>query len=321
MSDFQHRYLRPFLLPIGAFVFVGGFAWGLSRMLLSTTKQGSVVLALGAATAVLLGSAVIAARGFHFPQKVAMALAFVGIVAGGSVFAATLGIRPVESVLPAPSFVITAHSPVGFDSKEIKIADVKSVMVIRFTNDDTSNQHNWTLVKSKSDQNPIVPGGAPFKGVASHDYILKGLTTGAYYYFCAVHPSTMFGNLILGNAKAPATAASTPAKVKAKGKPGVGPVSASITASSSSGTPLFSVPSITLRANAPTTVVMINSDAGIPHNFQVSSDAAFSSVVFSSPIFNGVATKSFKIPAVPAGTYYFHCIVHPGTMKGTIQFK
>ncbi|GAC1409418.1 MAG: hypothetical protein NVSMB57_02040 [Actinomycetota bacterium] len=326
MNDFQRRYLEPFLLPMAGFVFVGSIAWGLSRILLATTKNGAAAVALFAAIAVLGGSAIVASRGFHLSQKFAAGLAFLGVVGGGTVFAATFGIRPIEAHVPAPSAIVHAKSPLSFEEKQIPVKDVKPVFVVRFINEDTSNPHNWQVVKSKTDQTVIVSGGAPFKGSASHDYVLKGVQAGAYYYFCQVHPGTMFGTLLVGNATAPPAAEASPSAPtsvpsKPSGKAGKGPVATTIKAQTIGSTPKFSLNVLALRANARVTIKMVNADTGIPHNLQIGADDAFSSTLFNGAIFPGPAVKAYKIPPIPAGKYPFRCIVHPQTMKGVVQFK
>ena len=43
--------------------------------------------------------------------------------------------------------------------------------------------------------------------------------------------------------------------------------------------------------------------------------------VFKGDIFPGVATKIYQVPALPAGSYKFLCIVHPTTMTGTATIQ
>ena len=40
--------------------------------------------------------------------------------------------------------------------------------------------------------------------------------------------------------------------------------------------------------------------------------------VFDMPDFPGVATKSFDVPAMKAGTYKFECSIHPALMNGQL---
>jgi len=71
-------------------------------------------------------------------------------------------------------------------------------------------------------------------------------------------------------------------------------------------------------ADQPFQIEFANNDAGIPHNVEIldSSNAS----VFKGDIFNGVETRTYDLPALPAGSYTFICSVHPN-MKGTLTVK
>ena len=43
-------------------------------------------------------------------------------------------------------------------------------------------------------------------------------------------------------------------------------------------------------------------------------------LVWEGDIFNGVETRTYEVPALPAGTYGFVCTVHPN-MTGTLTAK
>jgi plastocyanin len=58
-----------------------------------------------------------------------------------------------------------------------------------------------------------------------------------------------------------------------------------------------------------------NRDAGIPHNVEIRDSAGTS--VFMGDIFNGVAARTYQVPAIGSGTYTFICTVHPN-MTGTL---
>lgn len=61
-------------------------------------------------------------------------------------------------------------------------------------------------------------------------------------------------------------------------------------------------------------IVFANNEA-LPHNVQIK-DAAGTSV-FQGEVFTGVATRTYDVPPLPAGTYQFACTVHPN-MVGTL---
>jgi mono/diheme cytochrome c family protein/plastocyanin len=62
-------------------------------------------------------------------------------------------------------------------------------------------------------------------------------------------------------------------------------------------------------ADVPFQIEFANNDAGVPHNVEIK-DAA-GATVFKGDIFNGVETRTYDVPALPAGTYQFVCTVHP----------
>jgi len=58
-----------------------------------------------------------------------------------------------------------------------------------------------------------------------------------------------------------------------------------------------------------------NDDAGIPHNIEIKGSDG--STLYFGEIFNGVETRTYTVPALPAGTYTYICTVHPN-MTGTL---
>jgi plastocyanin len=67
-------------------------------------------------------------------------------------------------------------------------------------------------------------------------------------------------------------------------------------------------------ADTPFQIVFANNDAGIPHNVEIKQNGQS---VWFGEIFNGVETRTYDVPALPAGTYDFICTVHPN-MAGTL---
>lgn len=63
-----------------------------------------------------------------------------------------------------------------------------------------------------------------------------------------------------------------------------------------------------------------NQDPSIPHNVAIYPDAeslSAAETLFQGTIFPGVASMVYAAPALRAGTYYFHCDVHPD-MNGSL---
>jgi plastocyanin len=75
----------------------------------------------------------------------------------------------------------------------------------------------------------------------------------------------------------------------------------------------------TAPAGKPFTIAFDNEDAGTPHNIEIQD--ASGATVFKGDIFPGVATKIYDVPALPAGSYKFLCIVHPTIMTGTATIQ
>lgn len=80
----------------------------------------------------------------------------------------------------------------------------------------------------------------------------------------------------------------------------------------------FTTPTVTAPAGAAFVIDFDNQDAGIPHNIQIKD--ASGAAVFSGATFNGVETRPYQVPALPAGAYSFLCTVHPN-MTGTLTAK
>ena len=76
--------------------------------------------------------------------------------------------------------------------------------------------------------------------------------------------------------------------------------------------------SFTAPADKPWKLAFDNEDAGTPHN--VALKDASGAEVFKGEIFNGVETRIYDVPALPAGDYTFVCSVHPN-MTGTATLQ
>jgi mono/diheme cytochrome c family protein/plastocyanin len=80
----------------------------------------------------------------------------------------------------------------------------------------------------------------------------------------------------------------------------------------------YDVSELEAPADQPFAIEFDNQDAGIPHNVAIKD--ASGAAVFTGDIFNGVETRTYQVPALPAGTYTFFCTVHPN-MTGTMTIK
>jgi plastocyanin len=64
-------------------------------------------------------------------------------------------------------------------------------------------------------------------------------------------------------------------------------------------------------------VIKFNNQEAVPHNVEIKD--ANNQVLFKGDLVNGPAEKDYQVNALPAGTYTFYCIVHPGPMTGTLK--
>jgi cytochrome c oxidase subunit 2 len=76
---------------------------------------------------------------------------------------------------------------------------------------------------------------------------------------------------------------------------------------------------LAVTPGSPFSITIQNLDAGIDHNFAIYDTPSRTKQLFSVPKFAGVATKSFDIPALAPGSYYFQCNVHGPAMSGVFK--
>ncbi len=76
--------------------------------------------------------------------------------------------------------------------------------------------------------------------------------------------------------------------------------------------------SFTAPAGKPFTIAFDNEDAGVAHNVDLKDSGGTS--VFKGDVFNGAETRTYQVPALPAGNYTFNCDVHPN-MTGTATLQ
>lgn len=78
----------------------------------------------------------------------------------------------------------------------------------------------------------------------------------------------------------------------------------------------FDVRCIAAPAGQAFTIALDNKDS-VAHNLAILESHEAEGVLFRGDIFQGPKSTTYQVPALKAGTYAFHCEVHPGTMKGT----
>jgi plastocyanin len=79
----------------------------------------------------------------------------------------------------------------------------------------------------------------------------------------------------------------------------------------------FTTARLTAPASQAFTLLFHNEDPGTPHNVAIYTDSSASSSLFVGTTFSGKATMNYEVPALPPGSYFFRCDVHP-QMNGTV---
>jgi len=105
--------------------------------------------------------------------------------------------------------------------------------------------------------------------------------------------------------------------------PGVAPLQVALSAPQGAAANGFAETTLRLEAGRPASLVFDNQDTGVPHNVVIfGEDPAKNpqaTPLFTGEIITGPAKITYNVPALQAGTYFFHCAVHPTTMTGTIE--
>jgi plastocyanin/mono/diheme cytochrome c family protein len=127
---------------------------------------------------------------------------------------------------------------------------------------------------------------------------------------------------------APSAGASGAPSAAPSGAPSGSPAASPAASGGATGTVLeltasgiaFDKADLTAPAGVPFQIKFTNNDAGIPHDVAIHKGSPAGEVVWQGEIFSGTDTRTYDVPALPAGTYGFSCTVHPN-MTGTLTVK
>jgi plastocyanin len=78
----------------------------------------------------------------------------------------------------------------------------------------------------------------------------------------------------------------------------------------------FNTSCLAAPAGRPFTISFENKDS-LAHNLAILESHEAEDVLFRGDIFQGPKTTTYNVGALEAGTYAFHCEVHPAAMQGT----
>jgi plastocyanin len=295
--------LLPILLPVGGLVVIGLVLFLFSRILLHITHDAATVVACITAGAIITVCTAVASR-----QRLSNAalLPMIGTIIGIALVAggvAMVAIGPEKEEEQPQAVTLTA--PVGAASKGFQPTSLKleanRATTLTFDNQDPNVSHNVVIFKGKDANGETEFTGALTSGPSNTPYAVPGLPAGSYFFHCEVHPTTMTGTISVEVTAAPSGSGPPPPS---------GPV---ITATGLQ----FNEAQLNFTADQPTVLTFTNNDAGTQHNVDIYKDSAFTTDVFKGDLVTGPDTVQYQVPALPAGTYYFKCDVHP-TMTGTL---
>ncbi|MGZ5352720.1 MAG: cupredoxin domain-containing protein [Actinomycetota bacterium] len=227
------------------------------------------------------------------------------------------GAPPTGECTPVEDGTITITAQnIAFDVGCIE-APAGEPFEIVFDNQDP-DQHNVSIYPNADElQDPILQE-PPFGGPDTVTYQVPALDAGDYYFQCDVHP-TMNGVLqVGGGGGGDGGATGATGATGASGATGeTGGDGGGGTLTVSAANLAFDTDTIELPADTAMTLTFDNQDAAVQHNIAIYTDDSLSEELFNGALITGPDTIDYEIPALPAGEYYFVCIVHL-TMNGTV---
>lgn len=93
---------------------------------------------------------------------------------------------------------------------------------------------------------------------------------------------------------------------------------AAIVAASAAAQQGFLGDEVEVPAGRPFTICFSNNDEGVPHSVAIAMEHG-GDTIFSGETITGPETIVYDVSALDAGTYHFHCEVHPDTMTGILS--
>jgi len=186
-QELRERTILPVLIPVVAIVLTEIFVFSMSRVLLAAGEQAAVVIALGAAVAILIGAAAIAAGKRVRTSTIVGVLALFGLVTvAAGAFAMQRGpAYEGEAAAHRPEVEVSAADLV-FDTETLELA--AGGTVIAFANED-SQPHNIAIYPTEASLNDPLFKGEIIAAGQSTTYEVPAIRPGEYYFHCDVHPT------------------------------------------------------------------------------------------------------------------------------------
>lgn len=298
----RESLLLPILIPFGALAVIGLALFGFSRILLAVSHNAATAVALGAAVAIMAIATFVATR--KRVSSGSLAGLTIGVLGScmliGGVAIVAIGPEKEPQVVAKPQ-VLALTAPVGaaangFEPGMLSAVPGQPIQIV-LDNQESGVPHNVAVYASDPAKDPsaaLLGSADPLPGPSKLTVKVSALKVGSYFFRCDVHPATMHGVLTVAEGGGASGGASLSAKNLQ-----------------------FSTDKISLPASQATTISFDNQDAGTPHNVAIFSDKGYTDEIFTGDIVAGPAKVTYDIQALDAGTYFFHCDIHP-TMMGTV---
>ncbi|MFM8945075.1 MAG: cupredoxin domain-containing protein [Actinomycetota bacterium] len=291
----RDRLVLPILLPVGILVVLGLVLFGFSRILLAVSHTAATATATRR-TAVAVARAVAVAarpviRGTTFLSMVG-AITGIAMLAGGAAILLAPGGEEGGGEGPTVTVAIVAQG-IAYTTTAVT-APAEEPFLIAFDNQDPGIPHNVEIFDNPDFTGSALFAGELITGPAQITYEVPALPAGTFSFRCIVHPQ-MIGTIETAEGGGEAVQGPT---VIARGL-------------------AFDATTLELAANTATIITMDNQDAGVPHNIAVFADDTLATVLYRGDLVTGPTVVDYELPPLPAGTYYFHCDVHP-TMAGDV---
>ena len=189
------RLLVPVGLPVLMFALAATIAISLSRILLAVDKNASVLIAFGAALAILGTCSWVATRP-RMTSSAVLALVAMAVVAlaGVGITGVAVGERPFHPEGEEGQVVHLKAEEVKFNTDKITVKAGEEVTV-DFENGDADVYHNMAVYEGDGPDAAPIFNGEGFPGDDERSYTFKAPKAGAYVFVCDFHPN-MKGTLV-----------------------------------------------------------------------------------------------------------------------------
>ena len=300
----RDRLVMPILLPLGILIVIAAALYGFSRILLSLTATAATATAIVVAAGVMAAATMASSR-----KQVRLSTlgAMLGVTAGVAMLAGGIALAVVgvggeeEPEGPERPVVQLAAANIAFDPTSLTVP-ADTPFTIAFNNQDSGVQHNVDIFDNQDFSGTALFEGDLITGVATANYQVDALEAGTYFFRCVVHPA------MTGEIQAEEGAGET-------GGPGGGGPAGGVTVIAQNIA--FDTSTIELPSGRPSTITFDNRDAGVQHNIAIYTSIALEDELFNGELVTGPATVVYQVPALDAGEFFFHCVVHPN-MSGNV---